>query len=171
MNSATQVLFKTFLFLSLTFSVTPSYGQEITTYYLIRHAEKNLSDKNNFNPYLTKIGKERAQAWKEIFKEVAFDQIYSTPYHRTQETARPTAEEHQLVVKQYDPKNLYSSDFRKATYGKTVLVVGHSNTTPELANKILNKKKYDNIDERIHGNLYIIQCLGDKVNAQLLTLE
>ena len=153
------------------FFVTISYGQEVTTYYLIRHAEKDLSDKSNRNPHLTEVGKVRAQAWKTIFKEVTFDKIYSTGYHRTQETAAPTAEDHQLNVEDYDPRNLYSPNFKKATQGKTVLVVGHSNTTPYLANKISGVQNYADIDERIHGNLYIIQCIGDTVTTQLLSIE
>lgn len=159
-----------FLFCFLFFA-TISFGQEVTTYYLIRHAEKDLSDKSNRNPHLTEVGKVRAQAWKTIFKEVTFDKIYSTAYHRTLETAAPTAEDHQINVEDYDPRNLYSPNFKKATQGKTVLVVGHSNTTPYLANKISGVQNYAHIDERIHGNLYIIQCIGDTVTTQLLSLE
>ncbi len=162
---------KPLFLLCFLFFTTISFGQEVTTYYLIRHAEKDLSDKSNPNPHLTEVGKVRAQAWKTIFKEVSFDKIYSTAYHRTLETAYPTAEDHQLNVEDYDPKNLYSPNFKKATQGKTVLVVGHSNTTPYLANKISEVQSYTDIEERIHGNLYIIQCIGDTVTTQLLSIE
>ena len=164
-----RLLRKPQFLLCFLFFTTISFGQEVTTYYLIRHAEKDLSDKSN--PHLTEVGKVRAQAWKIIFKEVTFDKIYSTAYHRTLETAAPTAEDHQLNVEDYDPTNLYSPNFKKATQGKTILVVGHSNTTPYLANKILGLKNYADIDERIHGNLYIIQCIGDTVTTQLLSIE
>lgn len=166
-----QAFLKSLLFVCLMLSVLPSFGQEITTYYLIRHAEKDLSDKSNRNPHLTEVGKERALAWKAIFKEIAFDKIYSTAYHRTQETAVPTAEDHQLVVESYDPRDLYNLEFKSATHGKIVLVVGHSNTTPRLANAILGKKIYTDIDERIHGNLYIIQRIDNTTSSQLLSLE
>lgn len=171
MKNTIQFLLKSSLFLSLVFSSLSLQSQEVTTYYLIRHAEKEVSDKSNRNPHLTEVGKERALAWKAIFKEVAFDKIYSTAYHRTEETAAPTATDQQLVVEGYDPRNLYNAAFQSATQGKTVLVVGHSNTTPVLANKILGKETYANIDESIHGNLYIIQRLGDAACAQLLSLE
>lgn len=171
MKNLIQPLLKSVLFLCFIFSTLPTLGQEVTTYYLIRHAEKELSDKSNRNPHLTTVGKERALAWKKVFEEVAFDEIYATDYYRTQETAAPTAAAKELTVTSYDPRNLYDADFKSATQGKTVLVVGHSNTTPVLANKILGKETYANIDERIHGNLYIIQHFGDTVNCQLLTLE
>ena len=166
-----RLIQKSLFLLCFMFFVTTSFGQEVTTYYLIRHAEKDLSDKSNRNPHLTEVGKERARTWKTIFKEVTFDKIYSTGYHRTKETAAPTAEDHQLNVEDYDPRNLYSPNFKKATQGKTVLVVGHSNTTPYLANKISGVQNYADIDELIHGNLYIIQCIGDTVTTQLLSIE
>ena len=117
------------------------------------------------------MDRKRAQTWKTIFKEVTFDKIYSTAYYRTLETAAPTAKDHQINVEDYDPRNLYSPNFKKATQGKTVLVVGHSNTTTYLANKISGVQNYTDINERIHGNLYIIQCIGDTVTTQLLSLE
>ena len=71
-------------------------------------------------------------------------------------------------------KNLIgeNDEFKKRNYGKIILIVGHSNTTPILANKILGKQYYSEIDESIHGNLYIIQVMNDNnVTSQLLSLE
>jgi len=42
------------------------------------------------------------------------------------------------------------------TIGKTVLIVGHSNTIPGLVNKIIKKDKYDQIKDYNNSNLYII---------------
>lgn len=146
-------------------------GQEATTYYLIRHAEKDLSNKTNDNPHLTAVGKQRANAWKTIFQAVAFDKIYSTNYYRTLETATPVAEDKGLPIVLYDSKDSFSSEFRKATQGKTVLVVGHSNTIPFLANAILGEERYSMIDDEIHGNLYLLQLVENTVSCQLLVLE
>ena len=41
-----------------------------STYYFIRHAEKDRSDSNNENPHLIDIGKQRAQHWNEVFKNI-----------------------------------------------------------------------------------------------------
>ena len=62
---------------------------EVTVYYLIRHAEKDRSDKKNKNPELTKQGNNRAAYWASVFKEVPFDAVYSTDYNRTIQTATP----------------------------------------------------------------------------------
>ena len=146
-------------------------SQEITTYYLIRHAEKNLINPDNKNPHLTEQGKIRATNWKNIFKHISFDKIYSTHYFRTQETARPTAEDKGIVVEKYNPKNLYKELLIEKNKGKKMLVVGHSNTTPALANILIGEDIYNSIDESIHGNLYIINIINNKVTYELLNLE
>ena len=66
-----------------------SFAQETTTYYFIRHAEKDRTDPNNANPKLTPKGHQRAVKWSEVFQEVSFDAVYSTDYSRTIETALP----------------------------------------------------------------------------------
>lgn len=146
-------------------------AQEVTTYYLIRHAEKERTDPSNRDPHLTIEGKKRAENWQNIFKKVPFDIVYSTPYHRTRETAQPTAISKQLTVESYDPRNLYNTSFIEKNEGKIVLVVGHSNTTPALANKILGREEYLQIDDHINGNLYILQVSPKGVTSQLLSIE
>ena len=146
-------------------------AQEITTYYLIRHAEKERTDPSNRDPHLTLEGKKRAENWQNIFKKVPFYIVYSTPYHRTRETAQPTASAQQLVVESYDTRNLYNASFKEKNEGKIVLVVGHSNTTPALANKILGREEYPQIDDRTNGNLYILQVSSQGVTSQLLLIE
>lgn len=165
---------KKILILSLLFLFTfSSYAQEnesSTTYYFIRHAEKDKSDKTNKNPNLIMEGVLRAAKWSLVFENVPFDAIYSTDYNRTKQTAQPTAEKKGLEVQIYDPGQLYSDDFANATKGKTVLVVGHSNTTPAFVNTILKEKKYPSIDESNNANLYIvtISASGEKSDVLLV---
>ena len=164
---------KNFLFLIVfTFSLfTSCNSDKTTTYYLIRHAEKDRTDKSNRNPNLNKSGQERARKWADRFKNVPFDAIYSTNYNRTIETATPTAEDKNLEILKYNPSKMYDSIFQQETKGKTVLVVGHSNTTPIFANKILGSKKYENMDDDNNANLYIVTVSGDKKTSSLETLH
>ena len=62
----------------------------ISTFYLIRHAEKDRNTKGK-DPVLNGLGLKRAENWAKIFKDIPFDKIYSTDYKRTQQTALPTA--------------------------------------------------------------------------------
>lgn len=150
--------------LILTFTILfalPSFAQnektaETTTYYFIRHAEKNRSDAKNKNPHLIQKGILRAAKWSLVLEHVKFDAIYSTDYNRTKETAQPTAEKNGLEVTIYDPRKLNSEEFSSNSKGKTVLVVGHSNTTPMFVNAVLGKEKYESIDDNNNANLYIV---------------
>lgn len=140
---------------------------ETTTYYLIRHAEKDRTDEMNGNPSLNFEGEQRAQKWSDYFADKQIDAVYSTKYFRTVETATPTAMTKKLKIQYYDPRNMYDSVFKAETIGKSVLVVGHSNTTPMFANKILGDKIYDNMDDRDNSSLYIVTISGDEKESKI----
>ena len=139
-----------------------------TTYYLIRHAEKDRTDKSNKNPNLNEKGKERAKKWGAYFKDINLNAIYSTKYNRTMQTAKPTADSKKLNTINYDPSNMFSKDFEKETKGKTVLIVGHSNTTPQFANKIIKSEVYKSMDDNDNASLFIIsfkKTFGNKTTS------
>lgn len=148
-----------------------SVSKLTSTYYFIRHAEKDRSDSANENPHLTDIGKQRAEHWNEVFKNIDFDVVYSTNYNRTKETAQPTALKNKLELVLYDPKTIHISKFLKETEGKNILVVGHSNTTPDFVNRILGSKKYVDIDDSNNSNLYIVTISGDHISDHLLYIN
>ncbi len=142
-----------------------------TTYYLIRHAEKDRSDKTNKNPHLTEQGKQRAENWSNVLKHVKFDMVYSTDYNRTKETAAPTAKHNNLDITLYHPRTFNLEDFVKATTGKTVLIVGHSNTTPMFANGLLGANTYEMIADDNNANLYIVTLTESTKSSTLLTID
>ena len=142
-----------------------------STFYFIRHAEKDRTDPSDKNPHLTEIGYTRANNWSEILGEIKFDVVYSTDYYRTKETAQPTATKNNIDITLYDPKQIDVQAFLKENEGKTVLLVGHSNTTPAFVNKILGSNKYQDIDDSNNGNLYIVTILGDQISDQVLIIN
>ncbi len=145
---------------------------ETSTFYFIRHAEKNRSDTNNKNPHLTSKGITRANNWVNILKGIKFDKIYSTDFNRTRETALPTATRNGLDIVLYNPrKDINEEAFKKLNKGKTVLIVGHSNTTPAFVNTLLGKEKYKDIDDSNNGNLYIITIMDGEISDQVLTIN
>ena len=160
------ILICTFLFIS-----SSCYSQEVTTYYLIRHAEKLRIDITDKNPKLNYEGVKRADAWKEVFTNVKLDAVYSTDYKRTQLTATPTADSKNLPVLLYDSSDMYSASFQHETKGKSVLVVGHSNTTNVFANKVLGLEQYKQINDRNNSNLYIVTVIGEKASSVLLKIN
>ena len=162
---------KLVLIFSLLFISLASYSQEVTTYYFIRHAEKLRVDKTDANPNLNYDGFKRAEAWRDVFSNIPFDAIYSTDYNRTKLTAKPTADSKNLSLHLYNPSDLYSKAFQNNTKGKTVLIVGHSNTTNVFANKVLGVERYDEINDNNNSNLYIVTVIDGKATSSLLKIN
>lgn len=125
-----------------------------TTYYLIRHAEKERGPAAGDDPPLTDQGKERADFWATYFMDKKLDAVYSTNTIRTRATAAPTAEEFGVSISDYSTRNLYSNNFQKETRGQNVLIVGHSDTTPEFVNKIIGRQRFTAINDNEYGNVY-----------------
>jgi 2,3-bisphosphoglycerate-dependent phosphoglycerate mutase len=145
----------------------PETTSEITTYYLIRHAEKDRSDPSNRDPYLTEEGKNRAKNWVRYFDSIHLDQIYSTGFHRTQLTVAYTSTNQNLPVQQYDPSELYTEDFRILTQGQKVLIAGHSNTTPMFVNAILGEETYPWMDDSDNSSLYIVTVINGVASVRI----
>ncbi|PHS64779.1 MAG: phosphoglycerate mutase [Flavobacterium sp.] len=137
-----------------------------TVYYLIRHAEKDRSTPDK-DPGLTEKGIERANNWTKILNDKEIDLVFSTDYKRTQQTASPFASAHKLKILNYDPKHLYNDEFKAKTKGKTVLIVGHSNTTPAFVNTILGSQKYNKIDDKDNGKMFIVSIINDSVLVKI----
>ena len=95
---------------------------------LFRHAEKMTGT----NPHLTQAGKNRAKKLSAMLSTYMPNHLFSTPYHRTQQTIAPLAEKTQLTVQNYDPRALSKFAKQVASLSGTVIVAGHSNTTPQL---------------------------------------
>lgn len=144
-------------------------NKEVSTYYFIRHAEK--TDSKNTNPSLNMKGKLRAEKWMSVFKNVKFDLIYSTEFYRTKETAMPTAVYQDLEILFYNPVKSYYDKFLTSTKGKTVLIVGHSNTIPEFVNFVIGKEKYKTIEHHNNCNLYIVEINAETITDKLLFIE
>lgn len=128
--------------------------------YLVRHAEKQADS----DPELTVYGHSRAAELAEIMKEVSIAKVYSTDTRRTRQTAQPTAEQKDLGVEIYDPRAFRQfADALKAEFlagGKSILVVGHSNTTPYLA-ALLTGDSFPELREDQYDHLYIVTKTPD----------
>lgn len=125
-----------------------------TTIILIRHAEK--ANDGSKDPPLTDAGQARAKNLVNVFKNTNISAIYSTDYNRTKSTAAPIALAKNLEVKTYEPmKESEINRIVTENIGKTVLLVGHSNTTPWVANLLTASKLQDFADNE-YGNILIV---------------
>ncbi len=140
----------------------------LTTFFLVRHAEKATDGTSD--PSLTKEGEIRAQRLAELLKVNGVEAIYSTPFQRTKQTAEPLASNLNLPIQEYDHKaeNL-AETLIQTNQGKTVLVVGHSNSTPTLINNLIGEEKFQELDESVYNKLFIV-TIGNGA-AKALVLE
>lgn len=138
-----------------------------TTFILVRHAEK---EKVEDDPGLTTEGLERAENLAFMLKDIPLDAIYSSDYKRTKDTAKPTAAQKNLKVNLYNPRELESekNEMLQKHEGKTILVVGHSNSTPSFVNLLAGIGKAEKIDESVYSKLFIVGHRGQDDTDVLL---
>lgn len=144
-----------FLSLFLLFS-TLSYSQQTTTFILVRHAEKVMDGTKD--PVLTKEGEARANHILELFTKANISAIYSTDLKRTRMTVAALAKSKGLELQTYEWKNPKAllNKILDSNVGGTVVISGHSNTTPILANFLLGNTMFEQFDDNDYGNLLII---------------
>jgi len=135
-----------------------TFATDSYSIYLVRHAEK-LADSQN--PSLTACGKKRAEQLANILSKADISAIYSTSYQRTMQTARPLAKQREMPVKNYNPKHLAQLALQLRQKQENSLVVGHSNTTPELV-ELLAKQKVTPLNEQDYQYLYQVQLVDEQ---------
>ncbi len=138
--------------------------------YLVRHAEKqqSLKDSEKYkDPLLTSCGVLRAKQLARLLSSANIESIYSTSYQRTIQTASPLANELNVAIKSYNPRNLDQLALLLKQRKQSVLVVGHSNTTPLLA-QLLSGIKVKAIHKENYQMLYQIQFISEKATLTKL---
>ncbi len=134
--------------------------------YLVRHAEK--ADDGTDDPPLTREGQQRAEKLSRLLKDEDIDYIFSSDYKRTKQTALPIAGALNKEIMSYDPGDFgILLNFINSHKGANFLVVGHSNSTPALANALLKKDVFDNFDESDYGNLIRLNLTGKEVRSTM----
>jgi len=130
-----------------------------TTVILVRHAEKELG--TIADPPLSDEGARRAQRLAELLavpdEGGKIAGIYVTDTRRTQQTANPLATRLQLrtvALPATDVSEIAARALREFR-GKRVLIVGHSNTVPELVHE-LSSQRVPAIADDDFGNVYIV---------------
>ena len=132
--------------------------EKVTIIYLVRHAEKAVGN----DPGLTREGTTRANDLAEILQDVPLDGIYSSDFKRTLSTALPISEAKNINIQRYNHQNLYAfAEEIKAKYG-TYLIVGHSNTTPEMV-ALLGGTPGEPIAEWEYDRMYRLMIKEGKV--------
>jgi len=109
---------------------TRIHADDTAVVYLVRHAEKL---DGGSDPELSAAGRERALQLAMMLRDAGITRIYSTDFKRTRDTARPLSEKLGVRIELYDLEEMSTLAAALKRKGQRSLVVGHSNTTPELA--------------------------------------
>lgn len=139
-----------------------------TTVILVRHAEAGSGDDAD----LTVEGRARAQRLAVMLQRADLDAIYVNDTRRARQTAEPTAENKRIRTKRYDSDDLNNllRDIQRNNRGKTVLVVGHADTTPALFGRLVRGVSSEPIPGSEYDNMYIVSNAGAE-RARLLILK
>jgi 2,3-bisphosphoglycerate-dependent phosphoglycerate mutase len=164
-------IYTSILFIACLLSASGVFAQK-KTIILVRHAEKDLSSAANPNdPELSADGRERATRLARRIRGYHVGAVYSSNYRRTRETADPTAKRRKTEVKIYDPakpQDLIKELMNAPT--KRFLIVGHSNTIPPLANLLVKKELFKNLEESEFGTIWVIKLRnGDPPLVKVLS--
>ncbi|MGB3548580.1 MAG: phosphoglycerate mutase family protein, partial [Saprospiraceae bacterium] len=113
-----------------------------------------------------------AQRLAMMLANTSLDAIYSTETIRTQSTAKPTAAAAGMTVQSYSAQELptFAAQLKRKHRGETVLVVGHSNTTPALASLLDPNEDYPRFSELNYTNLLVV-TIPPKGKVRVLKLQ
>lgn len=156
--------------LVLATTVAPAATTSITTIILVRHAEK--AGVTGDVP-LNAAGMERARELVRVLSGTSIAAIYVTPYLRTEQTAGPLATAHHLKPVVVNAGDTYARDIVSAILrdhkGDTSVVVGHSNTTPDVIER-LGIENPPSIPDAEYDNLYVVS-LAAGAAPKLISLK
>ncbi|MFL6844408.1 MAG: SixA phosphatase family protein [Allosphingosinicella sp.] len=101
-------------------------------YYVMRHLQKS----DGIDPGLSDEGRANADRLVVLMKDHPPQAIYVSTTRRARETAAPLAAKLGLTAHEYDPRNTPALVELLLKEHGTVLVVGHSNTVPEIIGRL-----------------------------------
>lgn len=148
---------------SITLTV-PDAVEPATIVYLVRHAEKQISsgEMMSKDPDLTAPGVARAKDLARLLQDAGIQYVYSSDYKRTRNTAQPIADLLGLEVQIYDPRKSEELVQQIQSNAGRYLVVGHSNSTPNLV-KLLGGEAGEPIDDATEYDRLYTMVLQDGV--------
>jgi broad specificity phosphatase PhoE len=137
-----------------------------TTVIVVRHAEKATDHPDD--PSLDEAGERRAAELLRVLADARIDAVYSTQLRRTLATASPLAARRglEVVVRPIARGEAAAHSERLAREvlaahpGGSVLVVGHSNTVPELV-RALSGAPVEEMTEAEYDHLFVVVVGGD----------
>lgn len=153
-------------------SCSPNTQSEVTTIYVVRHAEKLTGPDAGRNPELSEAGQTRADVLAELLRDKNISHIHSSNYIRTRNTGAPLAKIMGIEIELYDPRDLsaLAAKIKEQSQSGGVhhLVVGHSNTSAETVTALGGETSGKPIFEPTeYDRLYKVELTKDSIHTKL----
>lgn len=142
-----------FILLSLAVALAP-FAAAQAPIFVVRHAEK-AEGGDAKNPELSTAGQERAGRLGQMLRDAGIAAVYATEFKRTQQTAEPVARTLRLEVEVIAANDDAALVARLRAVRESALVVGHSNTLPEII-KALGIQAPVELTESDYDNLFVV---------------
>ncbi|WP_267176069.1 winged helix-turn-helix domain-containing protein [Marinicella marina] len=143
---------------------------DVTQIYILRHTEK--TDDFAEDPLLSERGIERAKYWKKVLQHIEFDRVFTTDFKRNIMTAELIADASTVQPDLYYPMSFDVLKFINQIRGQKVLVIGHSNTIPDMVNRLIDETKYPPMSHENYNILYVVNINKDgATSSSMLHIE
>lgn len=142
-----------------------------TTWYIVRHAEKEAGTtmatttvKTSDVP-LSEQGAKRAEELKNQLQNKKIKYIYSTNTIRSTSTAEPLSKAIEVPIQIYSSVDPGFLQLLKNAKGN-ILIVGHSNTVDDLVNGLMDKKILEDLADDEYGDLFVLRRKNSEVHFE-----
>ncbi|MBL7701953.1 MAG: histidine phosphatase family protein [Ferruginibacter sp.] len=160
-----------FFLISLAFQGIVFAQQEpgVTKIFIVRHGEKEKGT----DPVLTAAGNARAGDLMRRLKDEGIQKIYVSQYKRTQNTGDSLRLQLKIDTVHYAADTvcdkLVNAIMEHGDFGKTILIIAHSNTIPQIIRKFgVTDYPYGDIPDNEFDNLFLITYKKEKARVKVV---
>jgi broad specificity phosphatase PhoE len=147
-----------------------------TVILLMRHAERAAEP--GPDPALSDAGRARAERFAEAARDARVTTVFATQFRRMRETAKPVARVAGVAVTERAVPPAGAAAYADALAreildrhaGRTVAVVGHSNTVPAIVAALAGRPA-PALGEGDYGDVFVVVLPADGGSARLLRLR
>lgn len=141
----------------------------VTKIFIVRHAEKETGN----DPALTTAGNVRAGDLMRRLQHEGINKIYVSRTRRSQNTADSLRIQLKIDTAHYTADTLcdklIDAIIENGDFGKTILIIAHSNTIPQIIRKFgVTDYPYGNIPDSEYDQLFIITYRKEKAKLKIM---
>ncbi|NOQ71818.1 MAG: histidine phosphatase family protein [Crocinitomix sp.] len=137
--------------------------------YLVRHAEKDLSDPTNVDPELTAEGLARAEKLVKEMKGVKLEGVFSTEYIRNIKTVQPLCDDRGMEIQNYAAFDFSGMlDLMKTNKGKAFLICGHGDNLLPMVDYLGATRPIESLGHTENDKIFRVKITDDTSIVEML---